>query len=125
MHGGVVQHLPRPDEGVDHLRVHVGGGAGRIVVEDVVRRLRLGEEPQLCRRRRVTVAAAADAVGAHLIGGGRGRRGGLLAARRRVAERRREQGGRAGCRVPADISREKPVRELYNVNLNWHLNYRD
>ena len=111
MHCGVVrQHLPRPDEGVDHFGVDVGGGG--IVEEDVVRRLRLGEKLQL----RVVAAAAPDPVGAHLVrrgrGGRRGRRG-LLAARRSVAKRRREQGGRAVSGMTTVISGEKPKWAKY------------
>ena len=107
MHRGVVrQHLPRPDEGVDHFGVDVGGGG--IVEEDVVRRLRLGEKLQL--------RVVADPVGAHLVrrgrGGRRGRRG-LLAARRSVAERRREQGGRAVSGMTTVISGEKPKWAKY------------
>ena len=48
MHRGVVQHLARPDEGVDHFGVDVGGvGGGGIVEEDVMRRLGLGDHPKV------------------------------------------------------------------------------
>ena len=75
-----------------------------------MRRLRLGEEPQM---RRLIIAA--DAVGAHLVGGSRGRRG-LLAARWRVAEGRREERGGAVAGRPTVVSGEKSVEGQNQIN---------